>query len=251
MDIVNALDSQSGVVCTVGAGGKKTTLYTLAERTVNGGDDGCPVVTATIRIPIFDSRVEHVVVTENPGSAVKHNADVSDSVGVVLERERADHYRGYGPTAVDELADARGADPVLVKADGARACLFKAPSDREPQIPEGADTVIPVASARVVGKPPLGRARSQTWTNRGDHRTSNRGEGSCQNVARVFANERGGLKGIPEGATVVPLVNMVDDESLRATGEEIADGVLERTDGILYVVLAQMTADDPLVSVVE
>lgn len=70
-------------------------------------------------------------------------------------------------------------------------------------------------------------------------------------MARVLADERGGLKGVPDGATVVPLVNMVDNESLRATGEEIADDVLKRIDGVSRVVLAKMTADDPLVSVVE
>lgn len=253
MDIGKALHSQSGVVCTVGAGGKKTTLYTLAERMANGASEGRPVVTATVRIPIFDPHVERVIVTSDPASAVNRTTGAADAgpLGVIPERERTDRYRGYDSDVVDELADTRGADPVLVKADGARTRLFKAPSDREPQIPESADTVIPIASARAVGKPLSAEhvhrpERIAAITGRRIGETVR-----AEDVARVLADERGGLKGVPEGATVVPLVNMVDDESLRATGEEIADGILERTDSVSRVVLAQMTADDPIVSVVE
>jgi len=32
MDVLEALRAESGIVAVVGAGGKKTTLYTLAER---------------------------------------------------------------------------------------------------------------------------------------------------------------------------------------------------------------------------
>lgn len=252
MDIVEALDAQSGVVCTVGAGGKKTTLYTLAERTANDGE-GRPVVTATVRIPIFDSHVERVVVTDDPVSAVKRSAERSGSgaVGLVPERERTDRYRGYEPAVVDELAAIPRADPVLVKADGARTRLFKAPADREPQIPESADTVIPVASARVVGK-----SLSAEHVHRPERVAAITGRRigetvRADDVAHVLADDRGGLKGVPDEATIIPLVNMIDDESLRAIGAEIAAGILERTDAVSRVVLAQMTADDPLVAVVE
>jgi hypothetical protein len=46
-----ALAAESGLTCVVGAGGKKTTLYTLADRLDRA------VVTATVRIPIFDAEV--------------------------------------------------------------------------------------------------------------------------------------------------------------------------------------------------
>ena len=49
-----------GLTCLVGAGGKKTTLYALAARADRA------VVTATVRIPIFDPHVAEVVVTEDP-----------------------------------------------------------------------------------------------------------------------------------------------------------------------------------------
>jgi probable selenium-dependent hydroxylase accessory protein YqeC len=242
MDLVAAL-AADGVVCAVGAGGKKTTLYALADRLDRA------VVTATVRIPIFDDEVSRVVVTDDPVAAVRDAATADWPLGVVPEREREDRYLGYDPAAVDALADA-DVDAVLVKADGARMRRFKAPDDREPQIPSRADTVVPVASARVVGEPlspdvvhRVDRVADLTGLSPGD-------AVGPEDVATVLASERGGRKGVPGGATVVPLVNMVDDADLEAVGREIADAVLARAD-VPRVVLSRLTADDPVVAVVE
>ena len=145
MDIVSALDAERGLVSVVGAGGKKTTLYALAERIDRA------VVTATVRIPIFDQHVASVAVTEDPLDALR--AADEWPLGLVPERERDDRYRGYDAAVVGEIAAAGVADAVLVKADGARMREFKAPNDREPQVPAATDTVVPVASAHVVGEP--------------------------------------------------------------------------------------------------
>jgi hypothetical protein len=51
MDLTGALDARDATVCVVGAGGKKSTLFALADRLDR------PVVTASVRIPIFDDRV--------------------------------------------------------------------------------------------------------------------------------------------------------------------------------------------------
>ena len=153
--------------------------------------------------------------------------------------------------SVDELADAAvDADAVLVKADGARTRLFKAPGDREPRLPPGTDTVVPIASAKVVGEPltadavhRVDRVAEVTGLEPGETvRTAD--------VATVLASDRGGRKDVPRGATVVPLVNMVDDADLEAVGQEVADRVLASAD-VPRVVLARMTADDPVVAVVE
>ncbi|WP_276248371.1 selenium cofactor biosynthesis protein YqeC [Haladaptatus sp. YSMS36] len=242
MDIVDALAAESGVACVVGAGGKKTTLYHLANRL------GRAVVTATVRIPIFDEQVGEVVVTDDPESALASTH--AWPLGLVAERERADRYRGYDPETVARLADALPDIPVLVKADGARTRLLKAPGDREPQLPQNADTVIPIASARVVGEPLTAahvhrpeRVASVTGRALGDHLTA-------EDVATVLASEEGGLKDLPDGTTAIPLVNMVDDTALESVGREIAAAVLARC-SVPRVVLSQMTATDPLVAVVE
>jgi probable selenium-dependent hydroxylase accessory protein YqeC len=247
MNLSSALDAESGLTCVVGAGGKKTTLYALADRLAESVGRDRPVVTATVRIPIFDAEVEEVVVTEDPVAAL--GAVERFPVGLAPERERADRYRGYEPETVANLAAAHDG-PVLVKADGARTRWLKAPNEREPQIPAGADTVIPVASARVVGEPLSEervhrpeRVAGVAGCERGD-------EIRPEDVAAVLASREGGLKDVPEGATAIPVVNMVDSPDLESVGREIAEEVLARApDSVARVVLARMVADDPVVEV--
>lgn len=242
MDIVDALDARSGLTCVVGAGGKKTTLYALANRLDRA------VVTATVRIPIFDSSVESVLVTENPVEALR---DVGTwPVGVVPEREREDRYLGYDLSTVDAIAESGIAESVLVKADGARMREFKAPDEDEPQIPSRTGTVVPIASAHVVGKPLTGeRVHRPEYV----ARIADIAVGEtvrAEDVAAVLASERGGLKDLPEGATAIPLVNKVDDEADEEIGRDIAEEILARAD-VPRVVLARMNHEQPLVSVVE
>lgn len=248
MNVLEALRAESGVVAVVGAGGKKTTLYTLADRAARERSLRA-VVTATVRIPIFDRRVEEVVVTDDPVAALER-ADAWP-VGVVPEREGDDRYVGYDPAVVDDIRAADVADLILVKADGARTREFKAPDEREPQLPRTADTVVPIASVQVVGKPLSAehvhrpdRVAAITGRDRGDRIRP-------VDVARVLASEHGGLKGVPDGATVVPLLNKVDDDDLRDTAAEIATELLERAPAVSRVVLARMIADEPVVDVRE
>ncbi|PAU84601.1 putative selenium-dependent hydroxylase accessory protein YqeC [Halorubrum salipaludis] len=252
-DIVDALGAAAGTTCLVGAGGKKTTLYALADRLDRA------VLTATVRIPIFDREVAAVRVTGDPVSALDaiEGADAAEvangpedafPLGLVPERERDDRYRGYDPAVVDEIGAAHDG-PVLVKADGARTRLLKAPNDREPQVPAGADRVIPVASVGAVGEPLTAETvhRPERVAAIADAAVGD--EITPELVGGVLAHERGGLKGIPDGATAVPLVNAVDDADDEATAREIARVVHERAD-VPRVVLARMIEGE-IVDVVE
>lgn len=241
MDFVNALNAETGLICVVGAGGKKTTMYALASRLDRS------VVTATVRIPIFDPHVERVSVTDDPVAVIA--ASEVWPIGVVPRRE-GNRYVGYETATVDGIADAAVADAVLVKADGARMRQFKAPDETEPRLPSGTDTVIPIASAHIVGKPltpehvhRVEQVAAITGRDPGDIVRA-------QDVAAVLTSDRGGLKDVPAGASIVPLVNMVDDAEIEAAAREVAGEILDRED-VSRVVLARMIADEPLVAVVE
>ena len=239
MELADAVDAE-GVVCAVGAGGKKSLLYALAERVDRA------VVTATVRIPIFDEHVSRVVVTDGPAAAV-HGA-TEWPLGVVPEREREDRYRGYEPERIASIADA-GANAVLVKADGARTRRLKAPGEHEPQIPDCADVVVPIASVRAVGEP-LSEAVAHRPERVADVTDLAVGdEIRAADVATVLTHSEGGMKDIPEDATVIPLVNMADDAALVQTATEVAEGVHDRVD-VPRVVVTSLKADDPVKTVV-
>lgn len=239
-DLATTLSVATGTTCVVGAGGKKTLLYRLANEVSRA------VVTATVRIPIFDGNVADVVVTDDPVDAIRESR--AWPVGVVPEREDT-RYLGYAPEVIDRIGAADVADAVLVKADGARNRLFKAPGEDEPIIPRQADTVIPIASVKAVGKPlddehvhRPERVAALTGLQLGEAITAD-------TVAQVLADPAGGLKGVPAGATAIPVLNMVDDAALEAVAREIAAGIYERGD-VPRVVLTKLIAEEPVVGAV-
>lgn len=240
MDIVRALGAKEGICCVVGAGGKKTTLYALAEAIDRA------VVTSTVRIPPFEQYVAEFRVTDAPKAAIQQTSRWP--LGLVAATEDTDRYRGYDPTTIDSLRSAT-MDTILVKADGARMRIFKAPNEREPQLPQKATTVIPVVSAHVVGKP-----LTTDHVHRVEHVASlaniRPGEEITPSVVgRVLAHPEGGHKAIPSGATVIPLVNMVDNDEYQEVAREIAQTIHGHAE-VPHVVLAAMRDTDPLVEIV-
>jgi probable selenium-dependent hydroxylase accessory protein YqeC len=231
MDIVDALAADTDMVCVVGAGGKKTTLYALARRLDRA------VVTATVRIPHFDEQVETVFVTDDPLSDLR-SVD-RWPVGAVRARE-PDRYVGYDPATVTAMAADGSTGPVLVKADGARTRWLKAPAEHEPRVPSVADTVVPIASAKVVGEP-IDAAHVHRPERVADLLDAAAGDRlTPADVATVLTHRDGGLKSVPPTATVVPLLNMVDDDDLAATARDVASEILARRQDVPRVVLARM-----------
>lgn len=230
MDLRTAFEPE-GVTAVVGAGGKKSTLYALAEEL------GRAVLTATVRIPPFEDRVGRLVMTDDPISAVTNND--TWPLGVVPGHDGdRDRYLGYDTHSIDGLAAAIDA-PILIKADGARTRWLKAPATDEPQLPDTSDLVVPIASVRAVGE-----RIADEHVHRPERVASllDRPVGSRirpTDVVSVLRDERGGLKDIPNGARIVPLLNMVDDAELESVAEEIAAGLLV-DERIERVVLGRM-----------
>lgn len=240
MDLRTALEP-GDVTAVVGAGGKKSTLYALAAELNRA------VVTATVRIPPFEDRVERLGLTEMPAQTVSNNQRWP--LGIVPGRDgERDRYLGYNTERIDDLAAATDV-PILLKADGARTRWFKAPAPDEPQVPDTSDLVVPVASVRAVGEP-----IDDEHVHRPERVAAllDRPIGSQirpRDIVHVLRNERGGLKDVPDGARVVPLLNMVDDERLESVAEEIAAGLVA-DERIERVVLGRMDRGD-VVAVVE
>lgn len=241
MDIVEALRAEDAAVAVVGAGGKKTTMYALAERLDRA------VITAAVRIPIFDPRAATVAVTEDPVDRLASAGSDEFPLGLVPECEREDRYLGYDAAVVDDLIAAH-AGPVLIKADGARMREFKAPKETEPQIPRRTDVVVPVASAGVVGEPlteeRVHRPERVVAVAEAAGVEAAIGEPITPDiVGTVLASHEGGLKDVPAGATAIPLVNKVDDAAREADARAVAAAFHEHHDGdvpVPHVVLGRL-----------
>lgn len=217
------------LVSFVGAGGKKTAMGQLiAEASDRGLDAG--YTTSTHMPPPPD-----LPLVLAPPDHVRDRLDEAESP-VAFARDRVtdpkrvdEKVRGYSPPVVDSLFEERCFDWLLVKADGARMREFKAPGPDEPPIPRASTCVVPVASVRAAGRPltddvvhRVDRVKRCVDISAGDVL-------SPEHIGTILAHPDGGLKHVPDGATVVPLVNKADDATLENRANRIISTALEHT----------------------
>ncbi len=244
---LDLLGARCGIVCAVGAGGKKSVLQRLAVL-----HPGPLALTATVLTPRLPAQLPVVqVVAEEPMLLERVRAAAARHPKVAyfapsLKRER---FAGVSPARVAEIHRAAGFTLTLVKADGARMRWIKCPAEDEPRIPAGTTTVIALLSARAIGEPlservahRLDRIEAVSGAKRGEPLTPER-------VARLMASEEGLLKGAGS-AQVVPVINMVDDARREALARRTAEAALALTRRFDRVLLCRLRADSPLVGVV-
>jgi probable selenium-dependent hydroxylase accessory protein YqeC len=249
--LLDALSAGRGVVCAVGAGGKKSTLYRLAEahRALGSARVG---LTATVMIASPPASLFGELVIEQGDALAKALARVVAERRFVAFAEpssKPGRLGGLAPELVASLHARYGFTVTLVKADGARMRLIKAPAEDEPVLPPDTTTLLPVVSAQVIGRPltpaiahRLDRVAWITGAAAGEPLTP-------IHVGRLLASEAGALHKAG-AATVVPIVNMVESEPTRLAAREAARQALAMTRRFDRVALTAMTAQQPLVEVV-
>lgn len=227
-----ALAAERGTVCLVGAGGKKSTMYALAA-----GAPGRVVLSSTSHMYRYtEGSVDEVI---EVGDRVPRAAASARVVAYCGPTDTPQRVGGLREEQLAELAACREFDLMLIKADGARARLIKAPAAHEPLIPAWADTVIALVSARV-----LGRRLGDGIAHRPERVAAVVGADLATpltpvHLARLLSSVHGALKGVGR-ATVVPLINMVDDAALHEQARTAARLALASTTRFDRVVLSVM-----------
>jgi len=224
---LDVFDARRGIVCATGAGGKKSVLYWLA-----GLHPGRVAVTATTFTTRFPDALAATVVIAPAGAIVAAVRDAcrgEQLTAYALPGTKAGRYDGVPADCIAQLHAACAFDLTLVKADGARMRWIKAPDTGEPAIPAGATTVIPVVSARALGQP-LGERIAHRPERVAAVCGAAPGEPLLpEHIARLLAHPEGALRGAGN-ATVVPCINMADDEATRALAREAGERALAYTD---------------------
>lgn len=127
--------------------------------------------------------------------------------------------------------------PMLVEADGSRRRPLKAPAAHEPVIPGWASTVVVVASLSALGQP-----LNDTWVHRPELFAPLAGLAldspvTPDGLARVLAHPQGGLKGIPQQARRIALLNQADTPELQAAAHRLARSLLQDYAGVVVASL--------------
>ena len=208
--LVELCAARRGLVCAVGAGGKKSLLIRLAKE--HPGPVG---LTATVPIALPPGHGLHCLVEEDGDRLVEligHCLDQGTTRLVFAgPPPKPGRLGGLASGLVRRIHDLGRFDATLVKADGARMLALKAPEAWEPVCPPGTTTVLTVLSAAVIDQPlsnhiahRIERVEAVTGVRRG-------GKLTLEALARLMTSEAGALQGCGS-ATIVPIINMVDDQ---------------------------------------
>lgn len=239
--LIDALDARAGLICAVGAGGKKSVIYQLARE-----HPGRVALTATVHTTVFPEDLGLQPVIDEDANLVARvaAADRDRSVAYACPSTKPGRHAGAAPATIRAIHDAGGFSATLVKADGARMRWIKAPAAEEPMIVPGADIVIPVVSARAIGEPlservahRVDRVAAVTGVAPGEELTP-------EAVGRLLASDQGSLH-CTAGARVAPVINMVDNEDKEERARAAAGVAIAMTSRFDRVVLCSLRRTGP------
>ena len=246
--LLDVLGARHGIVCAVGAGGKKTTLSRLLR-----AHPGRAAFTATVFTYTFPEDLAAQPLVDTPERIVARVLDAARThpkLAFASPSDKPARLVGLTPAQVTECHVRGGFDVSLVKADGARMRVIKAPDAHEPNLVPGAATVLALVSARAIGLPLSDRCAHRpervaavTGARLGEPITP------CH-VAKLIASPDGLLRGVGD-ARVIPVINMADSARERHAALEAARIALDASDRYDRVVVAAMHAEDPIVAVLE
>jgi len=224
------------LVAIVGAGGKTTTMYTLAGELAQRGKRVITTTTTQIFYPEPGETDALIVAADTPillqniRAAWQHQQRITVA-GTFL---RTDKLAGLQLEQPYELLMTSGADVVIVEADGARHRMIKAPAEHEPLIPLQTNVALLMISAEAFNQP-----LSAEIAHRPEHiaRVTGISQGDILSpavIARLITSEQGALKHIPKTASVYLLITHASI-SQKETIRELASLVLSssRLTGVL------------------
>jgi probable selenium-dependent hydroxylase accessory protein YqeC len=245
--LLDLLDARTGIVCAVGAGGKKSLLQHLAA-----SHPGRVALTASVVTPHFPADLDLGVVIAPAArlAAAVAALDAARGVAYACPSDKRDRHAGVPADVIERIHRELGFAATYVKADGARMRWIKAPKGDDQVVPAGCRHVVAIISARAIGEPLGPRVAHRIEQVQAVTGCALDERITPWHVGRLIASRDGLQKG-GETRPVTPLINMVDDGDRETLAREAAAVALELNPAIGQVVLACLQrAADPLVAVV-
>ncbi|MDT8437399.1 MAG: selenium cofactor biosynthesis protein YqeC [Wenzhouxiangellaceae bacterium] len=234
--LLAALDLPRGIVCAIGAGGKKSLLHAIAYDW-----PGTLAITTTVhstRPPRWTGIEVH---TDEPQAllAAATQAGAARKLGLYRPGVKRGRVAGLSPDEIERLWASGRFEQVLVKADGARMRGIKAPKPGEPVLADATALVLVVVSVAVLGQP-----LNEETAHRPERIAALTGLAPGQliepeHLARLFAVEGGLLQGTA-GLPLRIVLNQVDDAARAELARRSAAAILEQVPRIDRVLLTRL-----------
>jgi probable selenium-dependent hydroxylase accessory protein YqeC len=241
---------ETGIITLVGAGGKTSLMFTLAQELVRFGKT---VVTTTT------TKIHRPVVSQSPEVCLGDTAqEFIRSAGNKLHRIRqltvasATHSSGeklvgLSPMVVDELGQSKTVDWIIVEGDGAARKPLKAPAHHEPVIPQASQWVI-----GLIGLVSVGRKLNEQWVHRPDRYGAVSGLAlgeriTAESITKMLMHGQGIFKGSPRHAQKAVFLNLAGKSELITHGREIGRSLLNTGSHEITMVLIGNAMGNPAV----
>lgn len=250
MRLADALRVQRGdMVAFVGAGGKTSALFRLAHEL---RADGWRVIgTTTTRLARHEILNVPCSIAVGGGTSPATVRASLDEHGFVFlyssEDLKRDKIIGLAPETLSNLVDAVNSDVLLIEADGSRRLPLKAPRGNEPVLPADVSLVVPVAGIDALGQP-LDEAHVFNVARIIERYGFPEGEPLLAPwMALTLRDPELGLRGVPETARVVGLLNKVPLNGYQRARARVVAQIMLRSTRVEAVALgAVQSPTDPV-----
>ncbi|MFH2131026.1 MAG: selenium cofactor biosynthesis protein YqeC, partial [bacterium] len=242
---------KNSVIAFVGAGGKTTTIYTLARELKQKGFRILVTTTTAMFHPDRDGWPYDRLLTGRDISRLIPPVGGSGSltIAAAVSDPESGKIRGFAPEIIDVLQQAAGFDMILVEADGSRGCPLKAPAPYEPVLPASTRTVV-----GVIGLDSLGKPLDEKTVHRSLLFSQLTGLDINQPVSpdaiqTLLLSPRGLFKDTPPTAERIVILNKADTPERLLEGCRIADTVCRRNSPVSQVsrvLVCEMRHDHPV-----
>ncbi len=255
------------VISFVGAGGKTTAALRLMDELAGIGKLVVFTTTTKILEPIPREN-EYLLLAEEEEALLQMPELLARYSKVFLSSRRLEEVdpaalggsdrdypvrpnklEGVALSLVDLLSQRLSEAVVLVEADGARHRALKAPAAHEPVVPASTTILVPMTDLTVLGKP-----LAEEHVHRPELVASLAGAAigepvTAEMVATVLSHPQGGLKGLPEHARAIPILNQITKDRPLDEARDIAHLALQN-ERIERVVIASLRAPEPVLEVI-